>query len=209
MTTFVSPKINSSKLAQLAKLEVHIIQSTRPISDSFKYANENNIYNLRPSKDLHGDTGFATIAFELNDELGKKADAVFFPLSSGTTLTGVAKGFEKLGYLPKLYVVQTTRVHPIASLFDKDFVKTNTSLADALVAKYTPRHDEVISFIKKSGGGGFVISDEEILKANDYLTKNSINCSFEGAAALAGLWKSQKRGFQFNSPVCLLTGKMY
>ncbi|OGG15210.1 hypothetical protein A2773_04985 [Candidatus Gottesmanbacteria bacterium RIFCSPHIGHO2_01_FULL_39_10] len=209
LTVFVSPKIQPSKLAQLAKLGVRISQSPRPVSEAFKLAKEKNIYNLRPSKDPHGDIGYSTISYELHEEPGKRIDAIFFPVSSGTTLTGVAKGFEKLGYLPKLCAVQTTSVHPIASIFDKDFVKSNTSLADALVAKYTPRLDEVISFIKKSGGGGYIISDEEIIKANEYLVKNNINCSFEGAVALAGLWIAQSKGLKFNSPVCLLTGKLY
>lgn len=209
LTVFVSPKINTLKLKQLTKLSTSIIKSSKPISDAFQYAKKNSAFNLRPSTDPVGHIGYTSIAYELDNQLSNQIDAIFFPVSSGTTLVGVGEGYQKLGYLPKFFAVQTTSVHPIASHFDENFTKTEKSLADALVAKYTPRQEEVQSLIKKSGGGGFVVSDEDILSAHDFLLKHDINCSYEGAAALAGLWKAQNKGLKFQYPVCLLTGKPY
>ncbi len=208
LTVFVSPKINKSKLDELEKLAIKIIQSSRPISDAFKYSKEKNIYNLRPSRDPVGHIGYSTIAYELDQEVGK-VDAIFFPVSSGTTLVGVAQGYKKLGYIPKLFVVQTTAVHPIASQFDSDFKKTLTSLANSLAAKYSPREKEIAKIIKKSHGGGWVISDEEMIAARNWLLGHNIDCSYEGAATLAALWKAHKKGSVFRNPVCLLTGKFY
>ncbi|MBI2611236.1 threonine synthase, partial [Candidatus Gottesmanbacteria bacterium] len=56
---------------------------------------------------------------------------------------------------------------------------------------------------------GFIISDEEVKKADIYLQKNGINTSYEGALALAGLWKGKLQGLTFQKPICLLTGKKY
>lgn len=208
LTVFVSRHINATKLHILKKLNVIIKISSRPVSDCIKYSKANNIFNLRPSADPNGYTGYSTIAYELNEIL-KKIDAIFFPVSSGTTLVGVASGFEKLGYLPQIFAVQTESVHPIAILFDKDFRQTKRSIADSIVAKYTPRIQEVVELIKKSQGTGLVVSDADIKKANNWLEDNRIKTSYEGALALAGLWKARKKGRKFKNAVCLLTGKRY
>lgn len=208
LTVFVAENINQSKFDHLSKFHLQIFKSRRPVSDSINYARKNNFYNLRSSTDPVGHIGFSTIAFELNDEVGLP-DAIFFPVSSGTTLAGVTYGFRKLGFIPKLFAIQTERIHPIAEDFDNQFKPSAESIADAIVARFTPREAEVKGLIKKSGGGGFVISDKEILQAAKWLKAKKINCSYEGALSLAGLFKAQAKGNKFNKPVCLLTGKIY
>lgn len=208
LTIFLSPKTHPSKVQSLEKLGVRINFSKKPIKEAFLYAKKHNIYNLRASTDPVGHIGYSSLAYELYEKIGK-IDAIFFPVSSGTTLVGVVDGFRKIGFLPKIFAIQNTLVHPIASLFDKKFKKTDKSLADAIVAKYTPRIDEIITIIKKSEGGAFVISDDEMTEAAKWLHKEGITTSFEGAMSLAGLWKAKENGFNFRKPVCLLTGKLY
>lgn len=208
LTVFVSPHICLAKLDVLKKLYCTIIISKKPISDAARFEKNQNAYNMRQSKDDLAVPGYETIAYELYNQL-PTVDAVFVPVSSGTTLVGIARGFQKIGKMPALHTVQTESVHPIAQKFDNDFQKKVTSIADGIVARFTPREDEIISWIKKSKGSGWVISDEKMQDAHKILSKHNLLCSYEGAAAMAALGKAKNKGFIYKNPVCILTGKYY
>ena len=213
---FVSPKINKKKLAIIKKYPYRVFITNRPVSDAIKFAKKNNFYHLRLSTDPRGAIGCCEIAREISESQGnqgnqgnRRVDAVFFPVSSGTTLMGVAQGFKKLSFLPQLHIVQTTAVCSLAGKFDKDFVPTASSLASALVAKYVPKKQEIIQLVKDSGGWGWVVSDEEIVNADGWLKEHGVITSFEGAASLAAVRKAKNKGWKLGKTVCLLTGKRY
>lgn len=205
---FVSPKIDQEKRKILEKEKAKLFITNTPLKDSFQFSQNENVHNLRPSASPIGFVGYTSISFELIAEL-KNVDSVFFPVSSGTTLFGVAKGFEILGIMPKLYAVQTERIHTVAGIFDRDFSEKDFSIADAIVARSIPQKKEVLESIRKSAGGGFVVSDNEIRRSYDYLKNHDLDSSFEGALALAGIWKGKEKGFLLGKTVCLLTGKKY
>ncbi len=205
---FVSPKINEGKLAQLKKAGAAISFSNRPVSEAIKFCRQKGILNLRPSQNQFGPEGYQTIAFELAQRQGVVED-IFIPVSSGVALTGIGEGFKKLGFLPRLHVCQSSAVCPIASLFVKDFQPEKSSLAEALVARYTPLKSKVASLVKESGGTGWVISNEEIKKAQAELEKKEIVTSAEGALALAAWQKAKANQWSLGKTVCLLTGKRY
>ncbi len=213
LTVFVSPKISKEKLKLLKEKEkerknLKIIETKKPLSLSIQYANKTGAYNLRQSKDVNATVGYETIAYELKKEM-PEVDAVFLAVSSGTALVGISKGFEKYGFLPAIHAVQSEAVNPIASLFDRDFHKKETSLADAIVAKFTAREEEIVKIIKKSKGWGWVISDSQMKKARSWLVRHNLDCSYEGAAVLAALHKAQKAGYTYNNAVCILSGRYY
>lgn len=210
---FVSPKINKKKLAIIEKYPYPVFITNRPISDSIKFAKKNKFYHFRSSTDLRGTIGYREIAKEILESQGnqgnRKIGAVFLPVSSGTILAGIAEGFRKLGSLPQIHAVQTPAVCPIAGEFDHDFLPAKSSLAESLVARYTLRKEKIVQLIKESRGWGWVVSDEEIIKADGWLKKHGVITSFEGAAALAGVWKANEKDWQTKKTVCLLTGKNY
>ncbi|MBI2617215.1 pyridoxal-phosphate dependent enzyme [Candidatus Gottesmanbacteria bacterium] len=208
LTVFVSTRIHPKKLERLNKLNVTIQKSLRPKSDAIKFSKANALYNLRQSKEEIGAVGFQTLGYEIG-ELSNSIDAIFIPVSSATTLVGMAEGLRQKGIYPAIHIVQTTSIHSLASLFDTDFIKTDRSIADAIVARSTPRAEEILDTIKKFGGSGWVVSDQEIVKAHEWLTQKNLLCSYEGAAALAGLWKAKDKGYTYKNPLCLLTGTYY
>lgn len=208
LTIFVSPKINKKKLGKLNKFNCKIFKTEKPISSSIRFAKKNNAYLLRQSKDLYATFGYQTIAYELF-EVNPNIDAIFIPVSSGTTLAGVASGYKRYGTIPSIHAVQTEAVNPIASLFDKSFTPKKKSLADALIAKFSQREKQIMEIIDKSKGWGWVISDDEIIIARKWLLSHKIDCSYEGASTLAAFWKAKKYGYIYKYPVCLLTGKFY
>lgn len=221
---FVSPKINKKKLNVIQEYPFRISVSKRPLSDSIKLAKKNNFYHLRSSTDPRGSIGYQRIAEEILGDWGNPPsprlqrtsqgnqegiNSIFIPVSSGTTLVGISEGFNRQGSLPQIHAVQTTKVNTIAKHFDQEFTPTKTSLADALVAKFTPRKKQIIGFIRESKGWGWVIDDKEILKADEWFKNRGIETSFEGGAALAGIWKAKQNGWKLGKTVCLLTGKRY
>lgn len=218
---FVSPKINRKKLDALYDYPFQVVISQRPKSDSIKFAKKNNYFSLRSSTDPRGTIGYQEIAKEILGNLACRQagrvnredeggiNSIFIPVSSGTVLVGVAEGFKAAGSLPQIHAVQTTAVNTIAKNFDQDFMPTKVSLADALVAKFTPQRKHIIALIKESKGAGWVVSDEQILEADKWLQEKGITTSFEGGATLAGIWKARKKGWELGRVICLLTGRKY
>jgi len=205
---FVSPKINEGKLAQLRKAGVVISSSDRPVSEAVKFSRRKGVLNLRPSRNKFGPEGYQTIAFELAESEGAVED-IFIPVSSGVALVGMAEGFKKIGFLPRLHVCQPAAVCPIASLFTKNFQPEEASLSEALVAKYTPLRQKVAGLVRESGGTGWVISNQEVKEAQEDLGKKEIITSAEGALAYAAWKKAKTGGWPVGKAVCLLTGKKY
>lgn len=221
---FASPKINKKKLATIQDYPFQVMVSKRPVSESIKFAKKNNFYHLRASTDPRGIIGYKKIAKEILGNLAcrqagqvnqvnqvnrGRINSIFIPVSSGTTLVGIAEGFKQLGFLPQIHAVQTTAVNTIAKHFDQDFTPSKTSLADALVAKFTPRKKQIIELVRESKGWGWIVNDKQILEADKWLQEKGIITSYEGACALAGIWKARKKGWELGKTVCLLTGKRY
>lgn len=206
---FLPKNIQSEKIKIIEGLGGKIFLSKRPLSDSIKFSNLKKYKNLRPSVDPAGIEGYKTIALELLTQIGEITD-IFLPVSSATCLVGVAEGFAEIGTFPRFYACQSTKTYQIASFFDKDFVKTKTSLAKSLVDKVALRKNQALEIIKKSKGFGWVISDEQILNALNWLKQQKIETSAEGALAVAALWKARAKNFKIGKKVvCILTGKKY
>ncbi|MCL5090554.1 MAG: pyridoxal-phosphate dependent enzyme [Patescibacteria group bacterium] len=208
LTVFLSPKINLEKLAKIKETGVKIVFSNKTVSEATLFAKKNGLYNLRPSIHEFGPEGYQTIAFELMRSREKVED-IFIPVSSGVALTGIARGFEKVGFLPKLHLCQGAGFCPLGSLFDKDFVTEKENLPQALVAKTTVLKTPIIEWIKKSRGNGWVVQNKEIETAQNKLKEKGIETSEEGALAFAAVEKARRKGFVLGKTVVLLTGKKY
>lgn len=205
---FVSPNIFKSKLDILKKEGLQIHFTNKPIKEAHEFSEKTGAFNLRQSKDEFALSGYSKISEELIAQL-PEVDAIFIPVSSGTILVGMGRGFKEQGKISALHAVQTEAVSPVASQFDHEFTPKSKSLADAIVARVTPREKEIIESIRQTGGNGWVVSDNEILKAHEYLTHNNLTSSYEGGAVLAAVWKAERKGIKYKKPVCLLTGKFY
>jgi len=205
---------NSFALARLKKGRAELHIGKTPRRDAIQFcARKKDIINLRASTDNYALLGYKQIAYELVKQL-PRMDNIFIPTSSGATLQGVYAGFkEKTDKMPAFYAVQTTRVHPIASYFDKDFKREKTSYAAAIVDNIAHRRDRVIKICEETGGGGLVISNQELAEAKDALEETGWPChapsgAWQSALAFAGFLKWQKRSQQKAGggvSVCLFT----
>jgi threonine dehydratase len=198
LTIFLSPHTSSAKLKLLKSFKI----SDKPISDAIKYAKTNQAYLLRQSTDKVALTGYQQIGQELISQL-PEISSLFIPIGSGTTLLGIS---QNLPQKVKLFAIQPANHCPFSSLFDKNFIPETYSQTDSLGTKYLPLKERVLEAIKFSGGGGVVVSDQDVSIAQSFLINNKIITSAEGALALAGYQKIKNTQDVGIFPVILLTG---
>ena len=190
MHVFVREKISKEKLAKIQAYKLAEVNlSKTPRRDAILFSKKNNIVNLRSSVDDMALEGYKSIAYELAEQISD-AGSIFIATSSGTTLEGIYLGYKEKGVKsPALYAVQTSKVHPIANYFDKDFEKESASLAEAIVDNIAHRRDRVIEAIKETGGGGYVVSNDELQEARKIL--NVVGWEGEPPFSLAEIgWQS-------------------
>ncbi|MCD4747879.1 MAG: threonine synthase [Thermoanaerobaculales bacterium] len=144
--------------------------------------------------------GKKTLALEIAHQLSAETpDAVIVPSGDGVILGGVAKGFADLmtwgliDRMPRLIAVQPEGASNLVSaladgLDDVIPMSGAASVADSLVVE-APRNARLaLARIRKSGGGGITVSDDEIIGAIARLARlTGVFAEPAAAASLAGL----------------------
>lgn len=210
---FISPNTDKEKIVKVVDLGACVIISRHALTLADLASKKFNIKNLRPGADEDSYYGLKSIAFEIFEHCGE-IDAIFIPTSSASTVLGIEDAFcdlinlGEIKKMPALYAVQTAKIHPVAENFDSDFVEEEESLARGIISKrIAPKKlDKILVKIKKSDGGGVVVSDEEIINARKILEKNGIETGYESAAAFAGVLKLKEK-IKNKKVVVLLTGR--
>ncbi len=180
--------------------------SPKPLSTAFYFSRTKNLILLRGSTDIYGFEGFKTIAFELKEHV-EKADSIFIPTSSGTTAKGIYEGFKGKGINLPFHLVQTTKINTLVHKFDNDFKPQECSLAESIVDRVGHRAQEIEEIIKQSKGTGWIVSDKEILEAQEILQRNNISTSNESALTIAAIRKAKLKDWDIKNPICLFTGQ--
>lgn len=203
ITAYLSPKAEISKIEKLKALGAKVVITDKPNSKSFRHAKSKSVYNFRQSTDPQALKGYEELAKEITQQIGKP-EAIFFPVSSGTTLLGTGRKLKGT----KIFLAQSGFHNPLSSAFDQEKNIDTNNLTKALVAKYIPLKNEINKLVKNSNGGGYTINNDKILIAKHWLKEHKIFTSNEGALALAAAWKAQKEN-KINTGLVILTGKDY
>lgn len=224
---FVRPNIDKQKLAILKQSRSTILKFTpTPKRDAIQFSKMHGAINLRASTDDIALVGYREITQELLRQL-PRIHNIFVPTSSGATLEGMYEEFRvQKVEMPAFYAIQTTRVHPIASNFETNFHSESESLATAIVDNIAHRKNSLIRIIKKTGGGGYIISNSELeatrkilraaqiykprpLDAKELFGINPTESGWQSVLAMAGFlrWGRQKSNSIKNNSisVCLFT----
>ena len=216
---FISPETEKAKIAEIQKYNPVIIKSKRAIRLANYLAAKYKIENLRPSVNDSSVEGFKAIAFEMFENLGE-VDAIFTFVTSGSSFVGIGRAYQyllenkEIKKMPRLYAVQSGDVFSVAEEFGN---AANFQLEDEqtlvrlqagnLGIKNTRRKEEILEFIKLSGGSGIYISEDEVGKANNILKKNNVSTSLEGCASFSGVIKMSEEN-KFDKVVCVLSGRL-
>ena len=218
----VGNKITEHKLAKLTDLSdfnISVMRFERPLQSLTQKTADGSIQSLRQSIDDIALVGYESLAEEL--EKIKDLEAVFMATSSGTTAQALAEYFEN-GKRQKakgksesqnskveIHIVQTTSCHPMALEFVDSFTSEEKSDADAIVDITAQRKDALIPLIKKTGGSGWIATNEEIKTAQKLIENHAkIEVSPNGAITLAGLMQAVFAGKEWDGAVvCIIGGE--
>ncbi|MDO8579756.1 MAG: PLP-dependent lyase/thiolase [bacterium] len=210
LSIFIGENMNPEKkkklLAEIRDKKIITIETARPLQALTK----SGIESLRQSTDPTALYGYKTLAKELLDMSGTpKLSDIFIGTSSGTTAQALADYFMANKKEIAVHIVQPIDNSPIAREFDTEKREPEISIADAIVDKVAHRKEALVDAIQKTGGAGWVVSNDEIKRAQKLLAeKADIYASPNGALSLAGLMRAISKGRKFRgSVVCVITGQ--
>jgi len=169
--------------------------------------------------------GKKTVAFEIIDDLARAGasapDHVFIPAGDGVILAGVYRGFENLlalgriAKIPTLWACQAQGSSAIARAFTAPHSASDPfgppcpsqTLADSIAVDVPRNGLYALSKLKKHDGRAVVVTDDEILAAQQTLASGSgLFAEPSSCTALAGWIKVQATLPREESCLLLITG---
>jgi len=159
--------------------------------------------------------GYATIAYEIREQLGRAPGAVIVPAGQGGLLLGAWRGFEALNQAgaeketPMMVGVQAEACSPLVS--QKSNVEgaalsqsKGQTLAEGVKVANPLRKNAVQEAVEKSGGTWVAVAEKDILPGRDALAKRGFYV--EPTSAL--VWKALEETIAFlpDPLVVILTG---
>jgi threonine synthase len=129
--------------------------------------------------------GYATLAYELVEQIGTSPGTLIVPAGQGNLLLAVGRGFEALRQagvitqLPKLIGVQARACAPLWAVFNygmagMGWVTEGQTLAEGVRIKHPLRGDAVLQVVVNSGGFFVAVDEENILPGRDQLAKQGL-----------------------------------
>jgi len=167
---------------------------------------------------------YAEIAYEIYDVLRDAPKIVAIPVSNGTLLTGVYRGFlnlnkrGKTSRIPKIIAASSTHKNPIVYSYKKNLDRCidlvpekikETRINEPLINWHSFDGNDALYAIRESGGAAYDISDEKMIRLSKILKDKEglhvLPASTSGLAALFGLHAEKE--LESERYVVILTGK--
>jgi threonine synthase len=163
----------------------------------------------------HGLAGYATIAFELYQQLGGEAGTIITPAGQGGLLLGIGRGFAALKVaglierMPAMVGVQALACAPLWSLFTYggaglSLVVEGETLAEGVRVRQPVRGDAVLQMVRETHGQLIAVDEPDILPGRRALARMGLYV--EPTSAI--VWNALEQiGSQLVEPVVvILTG---
>lgn len=197
------------KLEKLKKLEdkyIRILSKERPLQAILQATDEGK-RSLRQSTDDTALIGYESLAQELLDI--KNLAAVFIGTSSGTTAQALASYFATHKHPVQVHIVQTSSCHPLSDTYSVYDGPEERSIADAIVDITAHRKKYLLPLIEKTGGYGWVATNEQIEAAQTIVWDNEqLEISTNSALSVAGLMQAVYTGREITGAVvCMICGE--
>lgn len=143
--------------------------------------------------------GYATIAYELYEQLGEPPGTIISPVGQGGLLLGIGRGFEAMhtaGYISKMPMLVGVQAELCAPLWavstygqlDFRMISNEETIAEGIRVKYPVRGDEVLNTVKNCNGRFLTVSEEEIIEGRKQLAKNGLFVEHTSAVVWSA-WK--------------------
>jgi len=129
--------------------------------------------------------GYATLAYELCEQLGEIPGTVITPVGQGGLLLGIGRGYQAMqaaGYISKMPVLIGAQAEACAPLWavstfrqvDMRLFAGRETIAEGICVQYPVRGDEVLKVVDASGGKFITVNEDEILMGRSWLGKKGL-----------------------------------
>ncbi len=146
----------------------------------------------------HGTAGFATIAYELVEQVGQAPGSIVLPVGHGSLLIGIALGFDALldagiiTRLPRLVGVQAASCAPLWKAFSENSnlpiqVEQHQTAAEGVAIKNPYHGQKVLAAVAKSKGIFLKVEEEQIISGQKQLARVGIYAEPTSALIWSGL----------------------
>ena len=227
---FIPESYHTDRILEMQKFESEIIRTAGhyeySVSKSVRLAKDNGWYDANPggaNTPLHI-MAYASIADEIYDQLRDAPKYVAAPVSNGTLLAGVYRGFVSLykrgktSRIPIFIAGSSAYKNPIITSFragldhcqdiDPKLIK-DTVVNEPLVNWHSFDGEEALYAIRTSGGSALHISDKKMREMSTFLHKKEgyriLPASTAGLIAMLEI--HEKEEFLNDRYVAILTGR--
>lgn len=158
-----------------------------------------------------GMAGYATIAFEIYEQLGKLPDRVFCPIGHGSLFLGILMAFEAIARScgrerPAMVGVQPAVCAPLYAAWHGSTkqIECRPSLAEGAVIAEPVRGPEILAALENGHDDILAIEEEDIANSQRILSRNGIFIEPTSAMVYSGLRKKEWNQDEIN--VLVFTG---
>ena len=227
---YIPESYHTERIKEMQELGCEIIRSKGSYEDnvtqSSALAQEKDWYDANPggANTPLQIMAYSQIAFEIYEELRDAPKICAVPISNGTLLAGIYRGFVSLykrgktSRIPQMLGASSVYKNPIVYSFNKGLDKCvdlkpenikETSLNEPLINWHSFDGEEALYAIKTSGGKAFNVSDKEMKTIARYLiNKESKSILPASTAGLIGLLKQhEKTPLEPDRYVAILTAR--
>ncbi len=227
---YIPETYHTSRIREMIEMGAEIIRTSGDYETSVEIsrqtAEEKEYYDANPGGNNTALqlSSYGQIAYEIYDELGDAPLAVAAPVSNGTTLAGIYKGFVSLyrrgktSRIPRIVAGSSYRKNPIVQAYLKHLPVCSdleagrireTKINEPLVNWHSIDGDYVLDAIRKTSGWGGDASDKKMAAiARLIRQKEGLNVVPASTAGLIALMEQhQKEPLQKDRFVVILTGR--
>lgn len=227
---YIPATYHSSREKEMTALGAVIIREgtdyEESVSLSSQFALDNNLYDGNPGgmNTVLQLKAYGEIAFEIYDELRDAPAAVAVPVSNGTCLAGIYRGFQQLyrrgktSRIPKMIAGSSSKKNPIISSFTKGLVSCEdlepaaireSAVNEPLINWHSIDGDQALNAILDTKGWAGEGSDRKMIYFSSFIKKNEglsvLPASTAGLIALTDY--HQKNALPGDRYVVVLTGR--
>jgi threonine synthase len=160
--------------------------------------------------------GTKTLAYEIWEDLAHSTpDCIVMPVGAGSSLIGLARGFNELkrrgeiASVPRLFAAQPRNCSPLDAAFSGDTRRSITpTIAEGTAIAQPLRLHSMLSAVGDSNGATVAVSEQEIASAHTSLAQHGLYAEPTSAVAVAGYQRlcAAERISPADKTVILLTG---
>ncbi len=220
---FVPYKAPRAKIVQLLMCGATVFAVQGTYDDAFdlciEACNAFGWYNRNTGYNPYLVEGKKTVGLEIAEQLQWQVpNSVLVPTGDGCIISGVYRGFEDLyrlgmiDHIPRLIAIQAEGSPAIVRALEGDGIVRPypaRTIADGISVSLPRNGAMAVKLIRKSGGFGITVTDEEILAAEKELASlTGVFAEPSGAAVYAGLKRllKERRIERDERTVLLVTG---